>query len=58
MKQVLFSAATLLFAITPIAANAAPVTAAPKHAICIPMEIQGPDGPIEGMFCYMSGGRL
>jgi hypothetical protein len=62
MKRVLISAATLFFAIMPIAVHAAPVSTAsitaPKQAVCEKVIVVLEDGSaVEGMLCYMVGGR-
>lgn len=57
MKRVLFSAATLISAIMPIAAHAAPVTS-PTQSVCERVIVVLEDGSeVEGMLCYMVGGR-
>lgn len=60
MKRILFSAAMLLL---PIAAHAAPVTAAPvtapKQAICETVIVILEDGSaVEGTLCYTVSGRV
>ena len=63
MKRVLVSAAALFSATMPVAAHAAPleaeaVTAAPKQAVCVPVIVDTPEGPVEGILCFPQGGRV
>ena len=58
MKRILFSAAVLLSATTSLAAHATSVPAAPTQSICVPVIVDTPEGPVEGVLCFPQGGRV
>jgi len=58
MKRILFSAAVLLSAAMPTAAHATSVLAAPTQSICVPVIVDTPEGPVEGVLCFPQGGRV
>lgn len=62
MKRTLISAIALFSVMTPFAAHATPTAASPAatatQAICIPVIVETPEGPVEGVLCFPQGGRV
>ena len=51
--------ATVLSAIMPMtAANAVPTDSVIKQSVCIPVIVDTPEGPVEGVLCFPQGGRV
>jgi hypothetical protein len=61
MKHVLLAATALFSAVLPASAFAGAPQQGPatvKQSICIPVVVETPEGPVEGVFCYAQGGRV
>ena len=58
MKRALFSVAVLISSIAPVAAHATSVSASATHSICVPVIVETPEGPVEGVLCFPQGGRV
>lgn len=58
MKRIMLSAAALVPMILPVAAHATPRATETRQAICVPVIVDTPDGPVEGLLCLPQGGVL
>lgn len=57
MKRVLFSAAILISTIVPVA-HAEPLATKTTQSVCVPVIVDTPEGPVEGVLCFPQGGHV